>query len=72
MGTVPYTSGTVLLLAGTEQGLFLLTSRDRVQWDLQITGLRHRAAHDRRSRPMRWQASAIQPSAPSSPITGST
>ncbi|GHO89288.1 WD40/YVTN/BNR-like repeat-containing protein [Dictyobacter formicarum] len=45
MVTAPYPPGTVLLLAGTEQGLFLLTSRDRVRWNLQATGLQHKEAH---------------------------
>ncbi|GLV55291.1 hypothetical protein KDH_21380 [Dictyobacter sp. S3.2.2.5] len=45
MATIPYPPGTVLLLAGTEQGLFLLTSGDRVRWDLQATSLRQEGAN---------------------------
>lgn len=38
-----YPSGTVVLLAGTKRGLFLLTSRDRVTWQIEepiLTGRR--------------------------------
>ncbi len=35
----PYPSGTVLLLVGTRGGLFLLTSRDRERWNIEVTKL---------------------------------
>ncbi|GCE24033.1 sialidase family protein [Dictyobacter kobayashii] len=45
MVTAAYPTGTVLLLAGTRQGLFLLTSQDRVRWNIQATSLQR---HDAR------------------------
>ncbi len=35
-----YTPGTVLVLVGTKRGLFLLTSRDRVTWEVESTALK--------------------------------
>ena len=34
-----YSPGTVLVLVGTKQGLFLLTSRDRETWEVKSTAL---------------------------------
>ena len=35
-----YTTGTVLLLAGTKRGLFMLTSRDREHWEIASPSLK--------------------------------
>ncbi len=34
-----FAPGTVLVLVGTKRGLFLLSSRDRVRWEVNATGL---------------------------------
>ncbi|GER90405.1 hypothetical protein KDW_45670 [Dictyobacter vulcani] len=39
MNTVHYPSGTILLLVGTSQGLFRVTSRDREHWTVEKTSL---------------------------------
>ena len=38
-GQNTYAPGTVLVLAGTKRGLFLLSSRDRETWEVEATGL---------------------------------
>lgn len=35
----PYPSGTVVLLAGTKRGLFVLSSQDRTHWNVEATAL---------------------------------
>lgn len=41
-----YTTGTVLVMVGTKRGLFLLSSRDREQWNVESTTLKgHRIYH---------------------------
>ncbi|HEV8192573.1 MAG TPA: hypothetical protein VGP82_13985 [Ktedonobacterales bacterium] len=35
----PYPSGTVVLLAGTKRGLFVLSSQDRKRWNVEATAL---------------------------------
>src|SRR5579885_2881855 len=35
----PYPSGTVVLLAGTKRGLFVLSSQDRIHWNVESTAL---------------------------------
>ena len=35
----PYSQGTVVVLAGTKRGLFLLSSKDREKWEVEATGL---------------------------------
>jgi hypothetical protein len=37
-----YPTGTILLAAGTKRGLFLLSSQDRVHWQVQETALKKR------------------------------
>ncbi|MBO0781996.1 MAG: hypothetical protein J2P37_24515 [Ktedonobacteraceae bacterium] len=48
-----YPNGTILLAIGTKRGLFLLTSRDRVHWEVENTALNGRrifyAVFDQRS-----------------------
>jgi len=55
-----YTPGTVLLAVGTKRGLFLLTSQDRKQWQVQATSLKgHRvfsATLDQRNSPRLFAA----------------
>lgn len=55
-----YPSGTVVLLAGTKRGLFLLSSRDRKHWNVEATTMRgsrvYNAVLDQRGGPRLFAA----------------
>jgi hypothetical protein len=44
MTATPFKTGSILLLVGTKQGLFLLSSADRHQWQIEKTHLGDRSS----------------------------